>query len=208
MKIPALFLALLGLFVAPSQALPVVEWNTVNFNCNNSDSGWFSFFTEFPYSGGDGASIWGALMLDPGGSWADLDAESGTAGVAHKWFTMDYGELVDAGAAETADPFAIIYFSDIEFYSARMDVNQPFYLGFQIGSMEFVPNQVQYGWVELLFDGDSINYVSSATERTGLGIYAGTGTAIPEPTTAGLILLGAIGLAWRRQAQKCGSKLI
>lgn len=192
-------LIIMVLLGTKSQAIPVIEWNTVSFNSNY---GGFSFFTEFPYSGRDGASIWGVLTLDPGGSWADLDAESGTIGVAHKWFIMDYDNLIDSRATETAEPFATIYFSNIEFHSAILNVNQPFYLGFQIGSTEFTPYQVQYGWVELLFDGDSLNYVSSATERTGLGIYAGTGTAVPEPSTIGLLSIGALGMAWKRRTRK------
>ena len=55
-------------------------------------------------------------------------------------------------------------------------------------STEHLPNAVQYGWAELLFDGASVSVASSATERTGLGIYAGTGQAFPEPATAGGVL--------------------
>ena len=192
--------AIMGATVPTTYALPVIEWNTVDYHLN---PGTFSFFTEFPYSGGDGADIWGVLTLDPGGLWAELDAQGGTLGIAHKWFLMDYGELIDAAAADDpVDPFAITYFSDLEYYSTVMDVNQSIYIGFQLGSMEFSPFQTQYGWVELIYDGDSINYVSSATERTGLGIYAGTGMAVPEPATIGLLSIGALGLAWRRRNRK------
>lgn len=182
-------IVIFGLLGSLGQAVPVVEWNTVRYV---GRPGSFGLFTEIPSAGGMGADIVGLLTYDSGGMWVDIDVETGTIGVAHKWFKMEYGELMDAVSTETADPFAIIYFSDMEYYSARLDLNQPFYLGFQLGSTEYFPNYAQYGWVELIYDGNTINYVSSATERTGLGIYVGTGTAIPEPSTVGLLVIGAV----------------
>jgi hypothetical protein len=186
------FLLLLIVAVTPSQALPVVEWNTVGGDFSGHS---FFFGTDSPLGG---ASVFGLLTYEPEGWWARLDAEDGTMGISHKWFAMEYGALIDATSAAAADPFAMVIFSQIEYGSIQVDYDVPFYLGFQMGTPDGTFG-AQYGWVELLFNGEAVSVGASATERTGLGIYAGTGTAVPEPATTGLLLFGAAGLAWRRR---------
>ena len=56
-----------------------------------------------------------------------------------------------------------------------------------------------YGWVELGYKNGDIYIVNSAMELTGLGMLAGTGTVIPEPSTALLALSGIALLLLRRR---------
>ncbi|MDR0993404.1 MAG: hypothetical protein LBN38_02400 [Verrucomicrobiota bacterium] len=130
-----------------SNAIPVVEWNTVRFSER------ISLFTEFlsPDFGGASvgvAGIIGALILDEEG-WAELDVETGTVGIGHQWFIMEYGDLMDAVSVETAEPFAIVSTS-VGFYSARLEYNEPFYLGFQLDVLGYdpYPAKYQYACVE------------------------------------------------------------
>lgn len=178
--------------------VPVVEWDTVSFHY---DEGGFSFYTEMASFGFVGAGIMGLATVDAGGGGITLDTESGSVGVSHSWFPVLYGSLVDDTAWRNAPDYLANIYDSYELGSIHLNEGESIYLGIQLGSSEFFPNQLEYGWAELLYDGEALSMVSSATERTGLGIFAGTGTAIPEPTTTGLILFGAAGLAWLRRTQ-------
>ena len=178
----------LWIWLALATSTPAaVEWDTVLGTLDGTD---FSLTTGMDNS--FEAGIFSTAFLDDDGLWVDLTAYTVTIGLDHSWFLVDYDDLVDASALTTSRPFDP--FSDPEYATIRLNLNQSFYLGFQLGSTEHNPNTVQYGWVELLFDGEAVSVASSATERTGMGIYAGTGQAIPEPATAGLLLLGTMGL--------------
>ena len=186
---------------ATSWGVPVVQWNTVS--CNYVGE-YFYFYTEMASFGYVGAGIMGPATVDTGGGGITLAAENGTVGVSHSWFPVLYGSLVDDAAWRNAPDYLANIYESYELGSIHLNEGESIYLGIQLGSMEFFPNQVEYGWVELLYDGAAISLVSSATERTGLGIYAGTGTAVPEPTTGGFMLVGALGLIWRRHVRKAG----
>ena len=54
------------------------------------------------------------------------------------------------------------------------------------------------GWVELLNDGDEIKIASSMLDFDGGPVVIGGG-AIPEPSTAMLLLIGCAGLSLRRR---------
>ena len=124
--------------------------------------------------------------------------DRGTVGIAYRWFAVGYGELIDFGLAASSDPFADNITS--EYGSIHLDSDQPFYLGFRLGGPDYP--ETEYGWAELLYNGTAISVFSSATERTGVGIYAGTGMAVPEPSTIGLLSIGALCLACRRRNRK------
>jgi len=59
-----------------------------------------------------------------------------------------------------------------------------------------------YGWVELGYKDGEVYVVNSAHETTGLGIYAGTGIAVPEPSAVLLALSGLSLLLLRRRCRK------
>ena len=179
----------------PSYAFPIVEWNTVDISYSLYDGNnvLFSLFAEGT-TGGAGVS--GGGLREADGWWTRLDADSSTIGIALRFFEVNYGDLIDWDLAEASAPFADNITA--EYGSLLLNYDEPVYLGFRLGGAYYCP-AAEYGWAQLYFDGDVVSVLSSATERTGLGIYAGTGMAIPEPATAGLLMIGAGVLAWRRR---------
>jgi hypothetical protein len=182
----------------PSYAFPIVEWNTVDisYSIYNQNDVLFSIFTEAT-TGGAGVS--GGGLREADGLWTTLDANSSTIGISLRFFEVNYGDLIARDLAEASAPFADNITA--EYGSLLLHYDQSIFLGFQLGGADYCP-EIEYGWAQLYFDGESVSVLASATERTGLGIYAGTGTAIPEPATAGLLLMSAVGLAWRRYHHK------
>lgn len=179
-----------------SWAIPVVEWSVVDIGTDTwiPEFGYGSYVTlSTDVHNGDGVCVWSTIQQD--GSAARLDAVTSLIGLGSSWFPVSHGMLVDKNAATSGDAF---YDQIGGTPSTPIDLlfNEPFYLGFCLG-MDY--DSSWYGWVELQYDGEAVSALSSAVEKTGLGIYAGTGTAIPEPATTGLLLLGAAGLVWRRR---------
>lgn len=177
--------------VGVALAVPVVDWNTVgvSYSINNENDVTFNLWTT-------GAAVMGGGQRENDGLWTTLDANSSTVGIALRFFVVNYGDLIDWNLAETSVPFADNI--SVEYGSVHIDFDLPVYMGFRLGGADYCP-EAEYGWAQLNFDGDTVSILSSATERTGLGIYAGTGTAIAEPATAGLLLLGTAVLARRRR---------
>ena len=68
--------------------------------------------------------------------------------------------------------------------------------------LEFtVGGQDYYGWADLTADAvNDVTLHAYAVEKTaGQGILAGATKSIPEPSTLGLLALGAVGLAAQRR---------
>ncbi len=129
-----------------------------------------------------------------------LIAWGATAAVGHSWFETAYGSPIDMTAASLATPF-VENFSD-DWTPVNLYLNQVFYLGFWLDAdWSGTPSGTTdiYGWAALLWDGTELTLVDSAAETTGVGIYAGTYDAIPEPSTAGLLLVGIAAFVLRRR---------
>jgi hypothetical protein len=89
------------------------------------------------------------------------------------------------------------------------------YVGFSFNNN----GTTNYGWLALSVSGvgqtpdfgqfmsnTSVNITSAAYENTGLSIYVGqTTSAVPEPSTYGLIGIGALGLAFAARRRKIKS---
>ena len=200
-KTTGIFLALFLAHSSAALALPVIEWSTVNLTYS-TDGLSAGFQLQSVGSGGALAYCWGGGAREPDGWWTTLSQENALAGIAFRFFEVDYGELVDFGLSESSD---IVFGNDRATHDPyQFDYDETVYLGFRLGWPEY--NTAEYGWAQLYFDGDTLSVLGSATEQTGLGIYAGTGTAIPEPATTGLLLLGGLGIIWKR-SRTIGSRV-
>ena len=115
------------------------------------------------------------------------------------WRQMKYGELVDSSSTHSSfNDFFVRH--DANGFACEQDIvlryGDSVYLGFVIFAADNI-----YGWVQLGWDEKGITVWDSAMEITGLGIYAGTGIAVPEPSTALLAIIGISSLCLRRRHQ-------
>jgi hypothetical protein len=159
---------------------------------------------------GGGNDYWlsGRSAIGPGGGFdfyltqsgvnATLQPYSYSVGLGHIWFETSLGLAVDANALSTATPLMDAYIP--EFGSLQITINEVFYLGFFVdghpGSFEET-----YGWASLAWNGTELVLLDSAAEISGVGIYAGTYTAVPEPISAVLSLIGISVLLIKRKVQ-------
>jgi hypothetical protein len=151
---------------------------------------------------GDGAGV--AMDLTPNNAVsATLQAVNGTAGAWHIWFAVPFGAPVDAATMASSVPF--LDSSTWEANSLSIWVNQVFYLGFWVeGVLDYSDT---YGWASLVWNGTSLTLLDSAMETTGVGLYAGTYTPVPEPATAGLAWIGLAACVLRRTRRFPSSSL-
>ena len=121
---------------------------------------------------------------------------------------VSYGTPIDYGLfANSTDPFFRTYNPATGTSISQTGLTIPLYetvfLAFAFENLSTIPpgsfTDLSYGWVELGYKDGEVYVVSSAQETTGLGLYAGTGTAIPEPSTTLLALSGLAVLCLRRR---------
>ena len=146
--------------------------------------------------------IAGYKTVNPSSSSVVLSGQNGAtlASNAHAWRQLNYGDLVDATSVmgDFNDYFFALFdghYNDV-FSNLVINRGESVYLGFFIENHTLDP---LFGWVELGYDGKNVFVVNSAMETTGLGIYAGTGQVVPEPSTALLALVGISALCLRRR---------
>ena len=143
---------------------------------------------------GDGAGVFMNLVWG-GGPTATLTAYSATMGIGHIWFQTEAGTPINDHAVTSSEPFLNAFTA--EEGSIALTLNKVFYLGFYLESSTAI-----YGWASLVWDGTELRLTDSAYETTGVGIYAGTYEAIPEPTTVCLLAVGCASLLLRRLARQ------
>ena len=122
------------------------------------------------------------------------------------WRGVDKNDVVDYGSMVVPHDDYFSYYSDgapIGFYDIVIGRGKTVTLAFATGdpvmNTEWDGAPYFYGWVELGYNGTDIFIVKSAIETTGIGILAGTGIVIPEPSTALLALSGMTALLLRRR---------
>ena len=195
-KLRCAALALPLLLVTAVQAATVI-WPAVSFGQMDAAN----YFIASDISPGGDAWITFEVVQGPDYMFA-MQGNNMTLGIRHWWFAPQYGTAIDASAMEDAD--YLVNADPVEFGSIYMPLNQVFYLGFQLDGppapdYPHPPLYYVYGWASLLWDGTELTLVDSAAETTGVGIYAGTYDAIPEPTSAGLLLAGIAAALLRRR---------
>ena len=138
------------------------------------------------------------------------------------WVRLEEGDLVDASSTRNRSSYFLHGWLDgsgpsIDGYDVRADdpIEAPyssaftFYLGFATGAEnDTAPDMtdnwshVYYGWARFVYARGTISLVNSALNTEGGGIYVGTDrtTAVPEPASGALALLGALPLLRRRRA--------
>ena len=84
-------------------------------------------------------------------------------------------------------------------YTVSIGKMQSIYLGYAAQDRHINPNEQYYGWMELYLSSDNVLSIrNSAIDISGDSIVVG---AIPEPSSAMLLLLGIAGLALRRRGR-------
>ncbi|MDA3923803.1 MAG: PEP-CTERM sorting domain-containing protein [Kiritimatiellae bacterium] len=167
-----------------------VVWDSVGLFQNDV---WdYSIGTETQSGVGAGLLM---TLVHGGGTFGSLESYNYTTGVGHIWFETMSGTAVDGDAVNATEPFMNAFIPELG--TIDMVINQIFYIGYYVGAAGGYNGE--YGWASLVWNGTELDLLDSAAETTGVGIYAGTYTAVPEPASAGLLLAGALLLFIRRR---------
>lgn len=121
-------------------------------------------------------------------------------------YTTDEGMdlyLAEPGRILTAQTIEFGYFSPLlvngRFYAQAVPMPSTFYLAINTGvgfyENPFAPNRQVFGWAKVQNTTTGLKLLDSAMAYDALGIYVGTTTAVPEPSTFGLAGLGGLFLA-------------
>ncbi|NLL84747.1 MAG: PEP-CTERM sorting domain-containing protein [Lentisphaerae bacterium] len=195
-------LSILVFALALNAAGAAVQWGVVSiiefsWDGLNSDHA-LSVYPE----GVMGGNIAGYVTTVKSSSQAILSGERGstTASYGHMWRQLVYGDIVDQNSVMGDHGDYFFTFWDGHYNDPVTDLiinkGEPTYLGFFIESDAI---DALFGWVALGYDGTKVYVIDSALETTGVGIYAGTYDAVPEPSVGLLLFAGATALLLRRR---------
>lgn len=173
-----------------------VYTTSVTLNVVNGQGG-ISATTQ-PNHGGDGAilglAIDGSLVLRP---------TSYSVGIGHVWYSVTPGTVIDPAFAMTAPAFANAFTGNLN-GSIQLVPGQTYLLGFWLDANgNSIPGLGdRFGWASFTYNSSSLTLVGNAIESTGAGIIAGTTTAVPEPSSALLLLLGLVAMPAVRRLKR------
>jgi len=197
-------IALLSMAMCVSTHAASIVWPAVGFA--RIDETVYVIGTDVAEDEAGGVAVWMEILTPSTTPVLSVYNDGVTLAVGHFWYETALAAPVNAASAASATPFASNFV--INWQPINLTVGQIFYLGFFLDmDNSTTPNSADiYGWAGLLWDGTDLTLVGSAAETTGVGIYAGTYTPIPEPSAAGLLLAGAAVLGLRRRfVQATGS---
>jgi len=178
-----------------------VEWGI--FTIYNYESGVSELYGEI-YDGGLGGGVGLGFETQrySGGATMVHRPEYTTLGYSLFLLPMDVGSLVD---------YESVFVNGSDFFQNMKNgvPSVPFsilqgktaYLAIAFGVLgdSEQDSWLRYGWIEFGYNGANVFIVNSAVETTGLGIFAGTGNVVPEPSSVLLALSGFSLLLLRRR---------
>ena len=143
-------------------------------------------------SGGETAGVW--LQIETADTFNSiLRPNDGTVSIGQSWYEVMENAVIDAEFVSTAP----LFYDNRGSLGGEIEIihNQPFIMAFWLDGTVLGGATNVYGWAELVYDGANLTLLDSAAENSGVGIVAGKYEAVPEPATALLFGIGAIG-AW------------
>jgi len=136
-----------------------------------------------PNNSGDGAFL--DMTISPGLVLSPYDY---TVGIAQRWYGANFGDAFTIADHSNFPTFADTLTNPVELASIQLSVGEDFYLAFWL-----VDGPPGLGWAHLqLTSPTSLVLLGNAIDNSGAGIYVGTTTVVPEPSTLGLSLLSGI----------------
>ena len=203
-----MIMSLIILSVVQNCTASSVQWEVISYDPSQDGYEYESdtFRGRSPY--GDFAVYFQMELLPLSVTLSCDENASFFLGSNSSWWRVVYqGDVVDYNSMITPHDDYFSYYDNgrpIGLYDIIFSRGNTVILAFAAGTdgYPFLPwNDAPYfyGWVEIGYNGQDIFIVNSAMETTGLGIYAGTGWVVPEPSTALLAIVGLAALGLRRR---------
>ena len=153
-----------------------------------------------------GQGLFAIAINDQGGS----DFELSYAGIAEYYalYAAVSGTAITPAYAQNNTPLVANYSPGPFASTVNIPIDESIFLGYwddRAGFDNIPTANDNYGWVELQNTMSGLTLVGGATAIGG-GIYAGTYTQIPEPSTIALACSGAIALLLRTRRKHIGRK--